>query len=125
MKLLTQGSILLGIWLLGELVSRLLQNWLTIPGAIAGMLLLLIGLSSGLIKESAIKDIGDWLLGNIAFFFVPVSVSVMAINGLSAKYIAPLLIIGLLSTVATMVVTMLTTHYLTVFKNRKGGNHDD
>lgn len=125
MKLLTQGSILLGIWLLGELVSRLLENWLTIPGAIAGMILLLIGLSSGLIKESAIKDIGDWLLGNIAFFFVPVSVSVMAINGLSTQYIIPLLVIGLVSTVATMVVTMLTTHYLTVLKHRKGGHYDD
>ena len=110
MMVLKQFGILLGFWLLGELTSSLIRPLIAIPGAIMGMVLLFIALTTGFLKEEHIKTVADWLLSNIAFFFVPASVGLIALTGLD---FAPLLIIGIISTWITMVVTALVTHCLT------------
>ena len=110
MTVLKQFGILLAFWLLGEWTAKLIQGLIVIPGAIMGMLLLFIALTTGLIKEDTIKTVSDWLLSNIAFFFVPASVGLIATSGLK---IAPLLLLGVISTFVTLVVTALVTHLLT------------
>lgn len=113
MKFIFQFGILLGFWILGEAIGLLIRPLIVIPGSILGMILLFIALTSGVLKEKHIKDISDFLLTNIAFFFVPASVGIMALKGLSSDVLVPLVIIALVSTFTTMAGTMLITQLLT------------
>lgn len=110
MKYLIQFSILLFFWLLGEGMSLVLSQLILIPGSIMGMILLFLALSCGLLKEEQIKDTSDFLLKNIAFFFVPASIGVM---GYFTSDLISLMVIAIISTIFTMTVTMLITQFLT------------
>lgn len=110
MNYLFQFSILLFFWLLGEGVSLILSQFILIPGSIMGMILLFIALNLGIIKEDQIKDTSDFLLKNIAFFFLPASIGVMAYF---TSDLISLVSIAVISTIITMTVTMLITQLLT------------
>ncbi len=112
MKLINQLGIILFFWILGEGISLVLSNFIAVPGAIIGMLLMALALALGILKESQIKEAGDLLLGNISFFFVPVSVGIVAFNSLSGVMLAKIIFIAVISTIVTMFVTMWTTNLL-------------
>lgn len=59
MKLFNQLGIILGIWAIGEYISSFLQNIITIPGSIIGMILLFLGLQFKIIKLENISYIGE------------------------------------------------------------------
>ena len=67
--LLKQFSIILSIYFLGELIQK--TSGLPIPGNVIGMLILFVGLYTGIIKLKMIDKISDFLLENLAFFFLP------------------------------------------------------
>lgn len=119
MKYILQLGILIAFWIVGDGISYLLSSIIVIPGAIIGMILLFIALTSGLIKESLIKDTSDFFLNNIAFFFLPASVAIMDVSDSLKGAVIPLLIIGLLSTLITMIVTMITTQLLVTARHKK------
>lgn len=120
MKLINQFGVILAFWLAGEWIGGLLSPIIKIPGAIMGMVLLAIALSVGLLKEASIKDASDLLLNNISFFFVPASIGVLALSGITLPLIVKIVLISLVSTVTTMWVTMwVTTKLMKRFE--KGG----
>ena len=49
----------------------------TLPASIIGMLLLLALLLARVIKTEHIREKSDYLLGNLPFFFIPASVSII------------------------------------------------
>lgn len=112
MKLIKQAGILLLFYFLGDLLSKLLTPFFVFPSAVLGMLLLFLALLLGIVKEDQIKELCDWLLGNIGLFFIPISVGIIAIEGFGLRSLLPLLFVGILSTIITMTVTMLVTHVL-------------
>lgn len=112
MKLINQLGIISLFWILGEGISLILSSFINVPGAIIGMLLMALALTFGILKESQIKEAGDLLLGNISFFFVPVSVGIIAFNSLSGAMLAKIILIAVISTGVTMFVTMWTTNLL-------------
>jgi holin-like protein len=60
---------------LGNIIS-----WLTgefIPGSVIGMLLLFTGLLTGIVKPGKVATAANFLVGNMALFFVPVGVGLM------------------------------------------------
>jgi holin-like protein len=118
MKYLLQLSILLAFWLVGEWLSQLIMPIIVIPGAIMGMLLLFIALTTGLLKESQIKDVSDFLLSNIAFFFIPASVAVLGVIDVLRDAAIPLFIIAIGSTIITMFITMVVTQLLTTARRK-------
>jgi len=75
MILIKQVAIFLGLWLLGELISY--YSHLPLSGSIIGMLLLVIGLEFKLIKTKDVKDVANFLLNNMAMFFIPAGVGLM------------------------------------------------
>ena len=75
MIIFNQLGIILGIWAVGELISSLISNIITMPGTIIGMIILFLLLQFKIMKEETIKDVADFLLGNMAIFFVPAGVS--------------------------------------------------
>ncbi len=75
MKLLGQIGIVFGICLLGELIAAILP--FTFPSSIISMSLLFILLMTKLLKIEHIERKADFLLQNMAFFFVPAGVGIL------------------------------------------------
>lgn len=100
---LPQIGWLLGFWLLGEVI-RYLFHW-AIPGSIIGMILLTLALEFKLIKLHQIEDVSDFLIRNMAFFFIPPGVGLMVNLELIADNWLAITAATLLSTVLILVVT--------------------
>lgn len=105
MKLFNQLGIILGIWAIGEYISSFLQNIITIPGSIIGMILLFLGLQFKIIKLEDISYIGDLFLNNMAIFFVPAGVALIKSLDLISSNIFVLIMTIFFSTIAVMYTT--------------------
>lgn len=112
MKLINQLGIIMAFWIAGDLLSHLINGIVKIPSAIMGMVLFALALTTGLIKEHHIKETSDLLLNNISFFFVPASVGILALTGMSSSILFKLFFISVVSTLLTLFVTMFVTHFL-------------
>jgi len=66
---LAQILLLLAFWQAGEAIAHLAH--LPIPGAIVGMLLVLVLFSSGKVKLASMKRGAEWFLAEMLLFFVP------------------------------------------------------
>ena len=73
MKIFNQLGIILGIWAVGELVSSLLSNIITMPGTIIGMIILFLLLQFKIMKEETIKDVADLTIYQLYERFSPVA----------------------------------------------------
>lgn len=96
-------TLLLLFQLCGEFISRLLD--LPIPGNVMGMGLLLLALSTGLVKLKWLEEAAELLLSNLALFFVPAGVGVMVYGDLIAAEWLPISVATVLSTFVVMAVT--------------------
>ena len=101
-------------WLLafqsaGELLSRGLQ--LPFPGPVVGMLLLLVALRWQVVRDP-VSSCADFLLAHLSLLFVPVGVGVMTHFSLVSQYGFRMLAVVVLSTLAGLLVTVLTVHWL-------------
>ena len=74
-------------------------------------------------KEETIKDVADFLLGNMAFFFVPAGVSIINYFDELKSTAVQLILICIISTVVTFAVTaysvMFTVHLMKKWKDRR------
>jgi holin-like protein len=97
---------LLGFQLLGEVLVRSLG--LPLPGPVVGMLLLflMLHLRGGL--PEALRVTAQGVLQQLSLLFVPAGVGVMAHIGLISSEWLPVLLVIVVSTLATMLVTALT-----------------
>lgn len=116
MKIFNQLGIILGIWASGELISSMLSNFFNLPGTIVGMILLFLLLQFKVIKEQDIKDVADFLLNNMAIFFVPAGVSLINSLGLISDNMVVLL---LSVTVATIIIMIVTGKIVELMINKK------
>lgn len=108
--LLKEFSIILIIYFLGELLQKI--SGLPIPGNVVGMLILFLGLYTGIIKLKMIGKISDFLLDNLAFFFLPAGVSLITCFSLLEGKWTAILEVSLISTVVTLGVTGLTVEFV-------------
>lgn len=112
MKIFNQLGLILGIWAVGELISSLLSNIITMPGTIIGMIILFLLLQFKIMKEEMIKDVADFLLGNMAIFFVPAGVSLINSLGLITDNMLVLLLSGTVATIIIMLVTGMIVEFM-------------
>jgi len=110
MKYLIQVTIILVITFLGEVLYKLLP--LPIPASIYGLLILLAGLMTGIIKIEQVKPSGSFLLDIMPVMFVPAGVGLMDIWGNVSSMILPLMFISLFTTVLVMAATGKTSDYI-------------
>lgn len=103
MKTLKGLAIIFVCLLLGEII-RMVINF-PIPPVVYGMLLLLVFFLTGLVKVEDVEDVGNALLGNLAFLFVPITVMLMDQLDVLGKNIVPILVITIVSLFLTMGVT--------------------
>jgi len=103
LKLFREALIILGIYLLGELLSKSLN--LPIPGNILGMIILFILLCTKVIKVDNISTVTSFLLDHLSFFFIPAGVGLMASIGIIKSTWWQLLVVCISTTVIIIGVT--------------------
>ena len=119
MKYVTQMLYILLFSGLGELLEHAIP--LPIPAAIYGLVLLLIALSTGLLKEEKVADTADFLISVMPVLFVAPAVKILVYWDLIAPNLAAIIIIATVSTILVFTVSGLVTKWL---QNRKGGKSD-
>ncbi|MFV0365451.1 MAG: CidA/LrgA family protein [Mangrovibacterium sp.] len=119
MKIFKQLTIIIGLSLLGDFLSSILH--LPIPGSITGMILLLVFLLTGILKEKDIKETADFMLQHMSFFFIPAGVSVMgSYTLLKGHYLQTLvLIVG-----STIIVMCVAAWVAQALSNKKKKSDD-
>lgn len=110
MKYIKQVLIILAFSLLGEALQALIP--LPIPAAIYGLVLLLVALCTGLLKEKHIADTADFMIGIMPVLFVAPTVKLMAYWGIIKENWVPICAITVISTVVVFAVAGLVTKWL-------------
>ena len=103
MKIIRQVGIIFFVCWASQALEALLP--FDFPASVIGMLLLLALLFSGALKVDHIREKSDFLLSNMAFFFIPAGVSVINYFDVLASNLLPLLAVCVVSTVLTFGVT--------------------
>ncbi|WP_297421686.1 CidA/LrgA family protein [Clostridium sp.] len=117
MKLFREALIILGIYLLGELLSSLLH--LPIPGNILGMVILFILLLTNVIKVENISTVTNFLLDHLAFFFIPAGVGLMTSIGIIKSTWWQLLVVCLSTTIIIIGTTGVIVQVISKKKEQK------
>ena len=113
-------GIILGLSFLGEILAWLIP--LPIPPAIYGMVLLFLGLMTGIIPKRRVRETGNFLVSILPLLFVAPAVGLISYWDVIFPHLLPILLIIVLSTVVTFTVAGIVTQLLT--KKQKGGKKD-
>lgn len=99
-----QGVLIL---LLCQLAGELLMVWLgvPIPGPVAGMLILLLGLMIYGKVPDALRVPSEWLIRHLSLLFIPAGVGLMVFAELLAQHWLLVILSILVSTVLTLILT--------------------
>lgn len=120
MKILKQFAIIFSVcW-----ISLVIEHYLpfSFPASVIGMLLLFFCLLTGILKIEHVQEKADFLLSNMAFFFVPAGVSIINYFDVLKSSILPLLVICCVSMVITFAVTAFSVTWTIRFlKRHRGG----
>ena len=122
MKIILQIGLVLGICLLGEAISLLLP--IPFPGSVIAMILLFLLLLSGRLRPEHIREKSDFLLQNMAFFFIPAGVGILEYADTLLPVLLPLLLICLITTVLTFAASSLTAQ-LVIRLQEKHRSHSE
>ena len=100
MKYLKQFLVILVIAFAGEVLKYIIP--LPIPASIYGLIILFVGLLTGLIRLEQVREAGKFLIEIMPVMFIPAGVGLMASWGVLKPMIIPVSII----TVVTIVTVM-------------------
>jgi holin-like protein len=100
-----QIALVLALWLLGQLLVR--WTALPLPGAVAGMLILLVLLATRRLELGCVKAGADWFLAEMLLFFVPAALAVQDHRELLGWVGLKVLLVILVGTAVVMVATAL------------------
>jgi len=118
MKYITQLLYILLFSGSGELLEQVIP--LPIPAAIYGLVLLLIALSTGLLKEEKVAATADSLISIMPVLFVAPAVKILQYWGLIAPNLATICIIIVASTFLVFTVSGLVTKWIQLRKEDRG-----
>ena len=103
MKIVTQVGIIFSICWISQIIEKLLP--FSFPASVIGMILLFILLCVHILKVDQIREKSDFLLENMAFFFIPAGVSIINYFDVLKNWVVQLIVICVVSTVVTFAVT--------------------
>ena len=110
MKYLAQFGIILLISFVGEVLNRIIS--LPIPASIYGMVLLFVGLVTGFIKLSSVKDTGKFLIDIMPLLFIPATVGLIESWVTMKDFLVAIVVISLVSTVTVAAASGRITQYI-------------
>ena len=91
MRILKQIGFIFGICLVGQIIAELIP--VPFPGSVMSMVLLFILFMLNWANPEKLKNVNDFLLENMSFFFVPSAVSIITKYDLIKNSIVQILII--------------------------------
>ena len=122
MTIMAEIAIIFGICLVSEGISALLP--FAFPASVISMLLLLVLLLSGVVKEHHIQRVCRFLVGNMAFFFIAPCVGLMDHASTLVNCLLPFLFVAAVTTPLVYCVTAWTIQLLMAVMDRKEEQHD-
>ncbi len=117
MKILLQIGVIFGIYWLSQGIEAILP--FPFPASVISLILLLVLLGVKAIKLEQIKEKTDFILGNLAFFFVPITMKIIDYADLVLEKGAAFLTICVVSTIVTFAATAWTVQLTNRWMNRK------
>lgn len=122
MNIMGELALIFGICLVGEGVAALLP--VAFPASVISMVLLMVLLLTGVVKDRYIQRVSHFLVANMAFFFLPSFVGLLEHVELLKSQLIPLLLIVVLTTPVVYLVTGWTVRLMMLrCRNRKEGPH--
>ena len=119
MKYITQILYILFFSALGEFLQTVIP--LPIPAAVYGLVLLLIALCTGVVKEQKVAEVSSFLISILPVLFVPPAVNILRYWNIISPHIAAICIIVPVSTVIIFAVSGPVTKWL---QSKKGGQEE-
>ena len=116
MRILKQIGFIFGICLVGQIIAELIP--VPFPGSVMSMVLLFILFMLNWANHEKLKNVNDFLLENMSFFFVPSAVSIITKYDLIKNSIVQILIICVVSFVVTFAVTAYTVTFVMKIQER-------
>lgn len=123
MNVMLELAIILVICLAGEWIAVLLP--FTFPASVISMVLLLVLLLTGIVKERQIRVVSQFLVVNMGLFFVPALVGTLAYADLLRAQLLPFLVVTFLTTPVVYLVTAWSVQLLMKALRQKGGKSHD
>ena len=117
MRVFSQLLIVLSVWLVGEVISRVFS--LPISGNVLGMFVMILLLSLKIVKIEQISKISDFFLDNIAIFFVPGVVAIIVSYGQIQAKLWQTVVAIIASSVIVFAATGYTVELLLRVKKRR------
>lgn len=117
MKIIKQIGIIFTVCWVSQLIELLLP--FDFPASVIGMILLFILLSTKILKIEHIQEKSDFLLSNMAFFFIPAGVSMINYMDILKSNALQLVIICVITTVLTFAATAYSIKLTMYLINRK------
>ena len=117
MKIIKQIGIIFTVCWVSLAIEKILP--FAFPASVIGMILLLICLMAGILKMEHIQEKADFLLENMAFFFIPAGVSIINYFDVLKNSVIQLIVICVVSTVVTFAVTAYTVTFTIRLMNRR------
>ena len=116
MRILKQIGFIFGICLVGQIIAELIP--VPFPGSVMSMVLLFILFMLNWANPEKLKNVNDFLLENMSFFFVPSAVSIITKYDLIKNSIVQILIICVVSFEVTFAVTAYTVTFVMKIQER-------
>ena len=123
MKYIMQFGIILTVTLLGEVMAYLIP--LPVPASIYGLVLMFVGLLTGVIPLRAVKDTGKILLDVMPLLFVPPAVGLVNKWGILQPILIPVTVTTLITTVVVMLASGYATQTVIRLEKRKEAKKDE
>ena len=117
MKIIIQIAIIFSICWVSQIVEALLP--IAFPASVIGLVLLLILLLTRVLRVDHIREKSDFLLSNMAFFFIPAGVSIISYFDILASSLLPFLVVCVVSTVLTFAVTAYAVRLTRALMDRR------
>ena len=121
MKIIKQLFFIILFFIIGELISHLIQFLfpsIFIPGTIFGMIILLLVLLTNKAKISIVDEVGTFLTSNMGFFFIPATVSIMEYFDILKPIIVQIVLICIMSSIISFFVIAYSVKLTIYFQNR-------
>lgn len=119
---ITREIILIALFLTGGMLIGRLTGF---PSSLSSMILLLLSLLTGLLKEEHFRGgISDLILKNLAFFFLPPAVRVIESLDLLSAVWPRLLLVMLISNILVMAVTGMVVQLFLKVEHDEEAAHD-
>ena len=117
MKYIRQFGIILLITFIGEIMHELIP--IPVPAGIYGIVLLFIGLKTGIVPLSEVKDASKFLIQIMPLMFIPAAVGLIDTWEVLSPSWLQFVIVTVVTTVVVMAVSGLATQAVIRLRSRK------